>query len=270
MIGRTLRAYLALLALLALAWGVLRALPNVRVEGVPDIRESLPAHLGEWRGAGIWFCQNERCLRSYTEDRLGPPGTNGWACQACGQPLYERSLGEKRGLPADVVLLKRQYTHPSGRQALASVVISGLSRKGIHRPEDCMVGQGHTIPARRVIAIERPGRAPLDVMVMEMATRQLGGGAPSYSYYAYWFAGGGRETPHHLTRLAHTIWERFARGEASRWAYIAVAGRRLPDDPAYLDEVRELIGLLEPALRKSAGTQEPSHAADPAVAAEKP
>ena len=49
---------------------------------------------------------------------------------------------------------------------------------------------------------------------------------PRQAYFAYWFRGGGHETPSYLKRTFFGAWDDLVRGVRHRWAYIAVSTDR--------------------------------------------
>ena len=77
-------------------------------------------------------------------------------------------------------------------------------------------------------------------------------GAPATysSYYAYWFVGKDRETASHFVRMAWMGYDRVFRGVSHRWAYIALAGQRVPGSEAHHQTVADFASQLHPALLK--------------------
>ena len=161
------------------------------------------------------------------------------------------SLAEYEQLPKDTEFLKSYYTNAVSQEIFVSLVLSGRERESIHRPERCLVGQGSSIEKSYVIEVPLAGRAPLGVMILETLRQRdaRAGRAEAYSYYAYWFAGQGRETPKHWERMFWLGWDRIVHSIAHRWAYIALAGRRAPQSVAFQEQVKDFVGLLHPALR---------------------
>ncbi|MEX2605715.1 MAG: exosortase-associated EpsI family protein, partial [Kiritimatiellia bacterium] len=161
------------------------------------------------------------------------------------------SRGEYLVLPKDTVMFKKQYFHnrDPDKTVFTSVVLSGRNRDSIHRPEVCMVGQGNVIEKSEVIEVPLPGREPLKVMVLHLS-RKFTESYTRHSYYAYWFVGKDRETPHHLERLMWMSIDRLLRNVTHRWAYIAVSGDRAADleDKGHYDEIREVVGKLYPEI----------------------
>lgn len=208
------------LALLAAALLALRAMPPVRNAAVPDVAAALPDRVGVWQGHAQWFCQREACLKVWTEEEVLAPGR----CPLCGGPLETVSLAERQVLPADTRILKREYRDPADNRIQVTVVISGAEQRSIHRPQQCLPAQGYVIERSHVESVPLEGRAPLEVMVLDLRRQPAAAGAKPVQF-VYWFAGGGRETPRHLERLLWMSADLLLRNRASRWAYLTVMAR---------------------------------------------
>jgi len=242
------RTSLTVIILLALAALALTFTVDVNIADQPGIRMVLPAQLGPWRGTELRFCHNSACLKDFTLDQLTDPAK----CPACGSELFTMSLAEYEQLPKDTEFLKGRYTNAASEEVFASLVLSGRERESIHRPERCLVGQGNSINKSYVLEVPLAGRKPLGVMVLETSRpvdthtgkRELPG------YYAYWFAGQGRETPLHWERMFWLGWDRIIHSIAHKWAYIAIAGRR-DSAQLYQDQISSFVGQLYPHVHLS-------------------
>jgi hypothetical protein len=169
----------------------------------------------------------------------------------------ERSL-----LPADTVLRKNHYEREDDRLAVQfTIVMSGRKRSSIHRPEVCLVGPGSEIARSFVHRVKLSGGHVLKVKILEMlhrTTRADGTTGVVPSYYAYWFAGLGRETPSHLQRMMWMASDRLFRGRNYRWAYISVAGLRHPGNTDYLNNVDAFLRDAYPLLHQPEMKTQPS------------
>lgn len=246
-----------LLGLILLTAGLITQV-HVRVGQVSGIHEFLPDTLGaEWTGDQVLFCQNPLCGRSWLtrdiseEDDGTRVCTTNWQGEPCGSELLTMSYGERMILPSDTKILKKRYTRNYDPEEIVfcSVVFSGEHRTSIHRPETCMVGQGHEIVSNPVIEVPLEGREPLRVMVLHL-TKRVSPQRVHNSYYAYWFVGDDRETPFHHERMLWMALDRIFKNITHRWAYIAVSGERSPDlnDTAHYEEIREVVGKLYPQI----------------------
>jgi hypothetical protein len=253
------RPYLILLLLFGISGLLLATTVDVGLTDVAGVTETLPDTLGSsWTGHTVLYCHNPYCGRGWLEKDV-PPGEDGqrhcpenYRGEPCGGELRTQSLGEYLVLPKDTLITKKQYqqTREPRRKVDVAVVLSGEDRTSIHRPETCTQAQGHTIDSAQVIDVDLPDGRKLGVMVLNLR-RQLHGGRTLNSYYAYWFTGKDRDTPHHHERTLWMIMDQVFRNVAHRWAYISVAGERsaVADDTAHFDEIREVVSLLYPQIR---------------------
>ncbi|MDP6524595.1 MAG: exosortase-associated EpsI family protein [Kiritimatiellia bacterium] len=245
--GSRKRAYLAIVAMMALAALCLLLTDEVPASGEAGVKRVLPDSVGTYEGEDIWFCQNEQCMRSYLASQLGDSDV----CLTCTNALDAVSLGEKRLLPDDTILAKKQYVGPGGQPIFASIVLSGREQKSIHRPQQCLPAQGHVIEKSRVIEIPVEGRQPLKVMLLDLhraGSTLEGKHFERMSTYAYWFVGTGRETPYHLQRLFWMTTDRVFRNINHRWAYISVTMTRNGDTEAHVNKLSEFIAQMYPLV----------------------
>ncbi len=235
---------LMVLTVFALAYTV-----DVAVTDEAGVRTELPSQVGEWQGTGIMFCHTSGCFKSFLMTQL-----NGvLECHSCGEKLHQMSIGEARALPEDTVLRKKQYRHSDGRVVSASLVLSGDDRSSIHRPQVCLLGQGNEIVKSTVLDIPIARRkSGLGVMLLDLlwTPAQQGENAQKFPrYYAYWFVGKDRETPHHIWRMVWMGYDRIVRNVAHRWAYISISGNRAEDESIeHHDILNDFIGDFYPLI----------------------
>jgi len=240
---RLLVPRLAVLALvLAVTVGVLHGLPGIVVSNEFGLRQSLPEQVGSWSGNDVLFCQNEQCLRHFEVPELAGR-TN---CPVCGSALDDWAPGEKSLLPSDTRLVRKVYRSAGRPPIQVSIVFSGSDQKSIHRPQQCLRGQGLVIENSRVAEVAIPGRQPLRVMFLSV--RPQGHGLGDQGLFGYWFVGGPRETPYHLSRLAWMAWDRLIHGRADRWAYVSVYIPQVGIGDNGLDLLRPFLQKMEPRL----------------------
>ncbi len=235
----------------ALMLGLASVMPDItRITFIdrPSVSRTLPDRIGPWTGKRVLYCQNPEHGRLVL---AADPGS-GEACPDCGAPLEALTTFERLVLPGDTVADKRQYSRDGYRTPLqAAIVFSGRHRSSIHRPEVCLLAEGSEIVASRTRRIERPGFPPLDVTLLDVQqTRRLpdGRAVAGRMFFAYWFAGRGRETPSHPARMFWMAWDRILHNRAYPWAYISVVG--LYDQPgdAPLDRLDAFVRELYPLI----------------------
>lgn len=247
--GKMVRAYVVVFVLMALASLALAFSVNVDTQNEAGVKQTLPERVGEWSGFDILYCNNPTCRREFTADQLDPGMTN---CPVCGTPLETASMGERQLLPKDTVLAKKMYVHPSGARLFVSLVLSGKERVSIHRPEVCLVGQGHDIVESTVLSVPRENDEPLDIMMLEtLRPFENRDGTKDFheSFYAYWFVGKDRETPYHVQRMWWMASDRVLRNVSHRWAYLSVGGTRLHENDNHHELVRSFVKDFDPAMR---------------------
>ncbi len=245
---REFKPYLVLIILLAAASIAYALTVSYEISSVAGIEVRLPHRIGEWQGNELRYCQNPDHRQEYTAENLEDPDT----CPECGFEMSGMSYWERQILPDDTVILKKRYQHPSQEVVLASIVLSGAERSSIHRPEVCLQGQNQRITGSRVISIPLEGRDDLDVMVLTLRRTVPGPNNTTHeflTYYAYWFVGKGRETPHHIQRMIWMGFDSIFNRVAHRWAYIAVSGARVDhEDETYLDQIRQFVSEFYPEM----------------------
>lgn len=244
---KSLKPYFTVIGLMVATSLLLAFSVDVRIVDEAGIKVLLPDRVGDWQGAEILYCQSRTCQKEYRTGETSSSNT----CTVCGSPVGSMTFGEKDLLPADTILLRKQYTNPSGKRLFVTIVLSGKERVSIHRPQICLVGQGNEIAHSEEVSVPLDGRKPLDVMALELLRRGRnaeGAQLEAASYYAYWFVGKGRETPSHIQRMIWMATDRIFHSVAHRWAYISVSGSRDKDSDAYRQEVISFIHDLYPQL----------------------
>lgn len=244
---RAFKPYLVVIGLLIATSLALAFTVDVNVTDQAGIKVYLPDRVGEWQGSELRFCQAPSCQETFGTGQL----TNRDVCPKCGGKLESMTKAERDLLPLDTIVLKKRYDASNGRVLFASIVMSGRERSSIHRPQICLVGQGNEIVHSEVLPVPMAGRPQaLDVMVLDMLRRWRtpdGRQGEYASYYAYWFAGKGRETPYHLQRMFWMAADRILFNRAHRWAYISVSGLR-DEQRAYEAEIRDFVSRLYPEM----------------------
>jgi hypothetical protein len=245
---RTLRPYFVLIGLFAATALALAYTVDVDAPSEAGVVPHLPDQVGDWVGMELRFCQNKDHGRAWDLEDLQGSTT----CLECGGAIGTMTWVEKGILPEDTVLVKKRYQDPNGRTVHASIVLSGRDRSSIHRPETCQTGGGGRLEGFQTIAVDLPGRDPLDVRVLDITRPYTGpqGQRIDYpTYYAYWFVGRNRETASHYTRIAYMAFDRVFLNVAHRWAYLSVGSTREPGSDAHLQEIEDFIRAFYPQIQ---------------------
>lgn len=245
--AREFKPYFIVIGLLILTSLALAYTVDVNITNEAGIEVALPAEVGEWIGKEIRYCLNPEHAAEYFAEDLTDPNV----CPECQHELYGMSIDERNVLPSDTIILKKRYQHPTGQIVVASIVLSGVDRSSIHRPQLCLTGQGQEIVESWVLPVHMEGRRTLKVMVLDLLRRGRGMEGRQIEmpgYYAYWFVGKGRETHSHLMRMFWMASDRVFRNVAHRWAYISVSGLRDQDGPIYKAQIEEFIQVIYPYM----------------------
>jgi hypothetical protein len=246
---RRLIPYAAVLIVTAVGTWALAFKTEVRYSGEAGVKETLPARVGEWSGEGLYYCQNPECGKTLRGSEIGEDHR----CPHCHGEISSGSLTEWALLPKDTDIRKMIYTNDrTGETLVVSLVLGGSSRTSIHRPQICLVGNGHEITRTEIIRVPLDGRPDLGVTLLDMLWRgRRADGAPfaPSSFYAYWFIGKGRETPSHGARMFWMAYDRIVRGVSHRWAYVGVSGGRRQGSSEYVRLAGSFIREFEPLVR---------------------
>jgi len=238
---------------MAVAIPLVVATYHVTFHDQAPLNTNFPEHAGSWTAHTLLFCQNEACLHSFDVADL----TDSTRCPDCGGALEDVSLAEKNLLPDDTRVYRRRYIHDlSGGSLDVTSVLSGVSRSSIHKPQWCLSGQGFVIRREYPLDVDIPGQGTCTVRVLETekVIQTPKGRVSVYGYFAYWFVGPGVETADQWVRMSRMAWERVISGEANRWAYVTLSGRRTSGtSTAYQREIKDFLRGFHP-LVVGAGT----------------
>ena len=94
-----------------------------------------------------------------------PGQVAGYTCQVTNQPDLVI-----QALPTDTSFGRCQYTAPDGFWSCANVVLMGTDRSSIHKPQECLTGQGWKLDdtASQVEHIRMLKPSPYDLPVMRL------------------------------------------------------------------------------------------------------
>jgi len=227
---------------------VLPAITRLTVDRTIPVRLDLPAELGPYRGVDLLYCQSEVCAKAFRSDTLRHL-TN---CPACSNALDRISFPEKARLPADIEISRKLYEAPGEPGITLTIVVSGLDRRGIHRPELCLPGQGSLVQHERFVALPTTNTPPLTLKFIELRRpAAMTGGTDDLFCWAYWFIGKDHATPYHRDRVLWMARDALLEGVAYRWAYISLATARTPDDDGHIDRIARFLDVMLPYLQSA-------------------
>jgi len=227
-------------AMFMVAGLLLRRMPPPVMEPDGFIAAAQPERVGTLAGSTPLYCHNDQCLQVTDAETLAPGAPR--ICPRCDGALAAISLGEKTWLPADTRQIKRTY-RGGGEMFALSVVVSGSSRRSIHRPEMCLPGQGFHIRSSRVQVLDLGNGRRLRVK----SVRAARAGEPPIGFI-YWFVNPRTETTSHWVRIFTDVWSRSVHGRVNRWSMITLFGHKPLDEPETLAAVERFLAEWYPQM----------------------
>ncbi len=249
-------AFFLAAALFALTLLAMPRMTHIEFVDQPSVATQLPDRMPSWSGRYILFCQNPAHGETLILDERPA------LCPDCGGELNPLSSFELAVLPADTRADKRQYTRTDGAILQAAIVFSGRDRSSIHRPEVCLIAAGTEIVGRRIHTVSLPNQKSLALQLLDVQqTYRLPDGrtATARSYFAYWFAGRGRETASQPARMFWMAWDRIVHNRAYPWAYISIAGAYDRPGTEPLQRLDDLVQQIYPLLHQGATSSASAH-----------
>ncbi|MBI1176036.1 exosortase-associated EpsI family protein [bacterium] len=142
-------------------------------------------------------------------------------------------------LPSDTTFARRLYVDESSNMAplQVTVVMMGLDRTSIHKPEYCLTGQGWSILKEKVafVTLRNKRKLPVKEIVAERVLKQPDGREEKVrAVYMYWFVADQRITASHFERMWWMAKHLLLTGELQRWAYVSVLSYSTPGKEAGL------------------------------------
>jgi exosortase len=166
------------------------------------------------------------CSSIIEQPPLSPPGVNmimplslGYA-QGEEVPISQR---ERATLAADITLSRVQYL-ANHRPVLATLVLSGETRRGLHRPDVCLPGQGWQIMDRTELPILMNDGSARDVMMLRVVRDVMTeDGRPMRvrGINLFWYQGYGVATADYYTHVFYSYFDSIVRGINHRWALVS-------------------------------------------------
>jgi hypothetical protein len=128
--------------------------------------------------------------------------------------------------PKDTSYARRLYQLPDGFAATATVILMGMDRTSIHKPDYCLPGQGWSIRSKTIanltIAATTPYELPVSKWVVSNSSETPDGGKETVSgVYVFWFVADGEETPSHYQFMRWLALDLLHKAVWQRWAYVS-------------------------------------------------
>ncbi len=158
-------------------------------------------------------------------------------------------------LPKDTSYAHRLYTDTNGFWVNANIILMGMDRTSIHKPEFCLPGQGWAIDKRQTVNIPIRGPHPYSLRVAKWTiTKSVqnnqGQTQKVSGLYVFWFVANNEETDSHWQRIWWLTRDLLTSGILQRWAYISYFTVCQPgQEDATFDRVKNLIEASVPEFQ---------------------
>ncbi len=209
------------------------------------IASELPVKVLDFTGPVPFFCHNESCLMIESEDKLKAAGQSkaDFKCPACGGPMYLKSLGETTDMPADTIILKRNYRSGDGMVYSMNVVIGGRNRYSIHRAEQCLPSQGYSMERTCTSSLNFADGRKLQVRQIDASRTET-----HNATLIYWFVSKKRVCSSHLERILLDVWDRSVHNSINRWVMFSVFIPSGLNTPESIERFEEFLSEFYPQV----------------------
>lgn len=159
-------------------------------------------------------------------------------------------------LPKDTSYAQRLYTGTDGFWANANIILMGMDRTSIHKPEFCLPGQGWNIAKRETVSIPIPGPHSYQLQVAKWTLTNFvqdnqGQKQEVHGLYVFWFVAKNEETDSHWQRIWWLTRDLLTTGVLQRWAYVSYfsAGFAPGQEDAAFARIEKLIVASVPEFQ---------------------
>jgi len=159
-------------------------------------------------------------------------------------------------LPKDTSYAQRLYTGADGFWANANIILMGMDRTSIHKPEFCLPGQGWNIAKKETVTIPISGSHPYRLQVAKWTITNLiqnneGQKQEVHGLYVFWFVAKNEQTDSHWRRIWWLTRDLLTTGVLQRWAYVSYfsAGFAPGQEDAAFAKIEKLIAASVPEFQ---------------------
>jgi hypothetical protein len=218
------------------------------------------ALMGGGAAALVWLKNNQK---------LGTPGIRATPIAGSlkmdidlpGQVLDYTSIKEVEDptvlneLPKDTSYAQRRYIAPDGFWANANIILMGMDRTSIHKPEFCLPAQGFRIDQKTTVNLPIAGPHPYPLRVAKWTITNFvqdkdGQKQELRGLYVFWFVARNEVTDTHWQRVWWLTRDLLTTGVLQRWAYVSYYSVCLPgQEEATFDKMKKLITASVPQFQ---------------------
>ncbi|MGA2683547.1 MAG: exosortase-associated EpsI family protein [Verrucomicrobiota bacterium] len=159
-------------------------------------------------------------------------------------------------LPKDTSYAQRLYKTTNGFWVNANIILMGMDRTSIHKPDFCLPGQGWNIDKRETVSIPIQGPHPYHLQVAKWTiTNTLknadGQEQEVHGLYVFWFVARNEQTTSHWQRIWWLTRDLLTTGALQRWAYVSYfsAGFGSDQEDAAFGRIKKLIVASVPEFQ---------------------
>ncbi len=174
---------------------------------------------------------------------------------------YDMTADEKNLLDEGVRLARNVYASATGRQIMATVILSGFEKRSLHRPEVCLPNQGWTVTDRTQIPLHMADGREISIMMMRVfrdAEPKPGVKVRTRAINFYWYIGSdGTSCADHYEHIFLSYYDAVFRNIQHRWAmasiYVPLPEQRVgQEDPMQelgaAEDAKEFLARLAPTF----------------------
>ena len=174
---------------------------------------------------------------------------------------FDMTADEKNLLDEGVRLARDVYASSTGRQIMATVILSGFEKRSLHRPEVCLPNQGWTVTDRTQIPLRMEDGREISIMMMRIfrdAEPQPGVKVRTRAINFYWYIGSdGTSCADHYEHVFLSYYDAVFRNIQHRWSmasiYVPLPEQRLgQEDPMQelnaKEDASEFLARLAPTF----------------------
>lgn len=188
---------------------------------------------------------------------------------------FDMTAQEKNLLDEGVKLVRNVYASSSGRQVMATIILSGFVKRSLHRPEVCLPNQGWTVVDRTPIPLRLEDGREMTVMMMRVfrdVEPTPGTRIRTRALNFYWYIGSnGTTCPEHYEHVFLSYFDSVFRNIQHRWAmasiFVPLPEQRVGQEDPFVElgaveDARAFIAQMAPQFMpvKASGSDPPASA----------
>jgi len=158
-------------------------------------------------------------------------------------------------LPKDTSFAQRRYHAPDDSWVNANIILMGMDRTSIHKPEFCLPAQGFRIDQKTTVNLPIAGPHPYQLQVAKWTITNFiqdsdGRKQEIRGLYVFWFVAENEETTSHWQRIWWLTRDLLMTGVLQRWAYVSYFAVCLPgQEDVTFDRMEKLIAASVPEFQ---------------------